>query len=170
MGSGAFLAARSETELYDAQVAPERREVEEDPDEERKELALFYQLKGLSEAEARTLSDRVAQSPEALLDAMKSEELHLGPDPGAKPVQAGLAALASTAVGAVIPVIPFFFTTGQGAIIAAAAISIAAHFAVGAAKSFFTLRSWWSSGLEMTVAGVVVGGVTYAVGLLLHVS
>jgi VIT1/CCC1 family predicted Fe2+/Mn2+ transporter/rubrerythrin len=170
MGSGAFLAARSETELYDAQVAPERREVEDDPDEERKELALFYQLKGLSEAEARTLSDRVAQSPEALLDAMKSEELHLGPDPGAKPVQAGLAALASTAVGAVIPVIPFFFTTGQGAIIAAAAISIAAHFAVGAAKSFFTLRSWWSSGLEMTVAGVIVGGVTYAVGLLFHVT
>jgi VIT1/CCC1 family predicted Fe2+/Mn2+ transporter len=49
-------------------------------------------------------------------------------------------------------------------------ISIAAHFAVGAAKSLFTLRSWWASGLEMTVAGIVVGGVTYAVGLLFHVS
>jgi VIT1/CCC1 family predicted Fe2+/Mn2+ transporter len=170
MGSGAFLAARSEAELYEAQVAPERREVEEDPDEERKELELFYQLKGLSEAEARTLADRVSQNPDALLAAMKSEELHLGPDPGARPVQAGFAALASTAVGAVIPVIPFFFTTGEGAIIAAAVISIVAHFAVGAAKSFFTLRSWWASGFEMTVAGVVVGGVTYGVGLLFHVS
>jgi VIT1/CCC1 family predicted Fe2+/Mn2+ transporter len=168
MGSGAFLAARSEAELYEAQVAPERREVEEDVDEEREELALFYQLKGLSEAEAKTLADRVAQNPDALLTAMKTEELQLGPDPGAKPVQAGVAALASTAVGAIIPVIPFFFTTGEVAIISAAVISIVAHFAVGAAKSFFTLRSWWASGLEMTVAGVVVGGVTYAVGLLFH--
>ena len=170
MGSGAYLAARSEAELYEAQVAPERREVEEEPDEERKELELFYQLKGLSEAEANTLADRVSQNPDELLAAMKSEELHLGPDPGAKPVQAGFAALASTAVGAIIPVIPFFFTTGQVAIISAAVISIIAHFAVGAAKSFFTLRSWWASGLEMTVAGIIVGGVTYAVGLLFHVN
>jgi VIT1/CCC1 family predicted Fe2+/Mn2+ transporter/rubrerythrin len=170
MGSGAFLAARSEAELYYAQIDPERREVLEDPEEERKELELFYQLKGLSESEAKLVADRVAQDPDALLAAMISEELQLGLNPGAKPIQAGLAALASTAVGAIIPVIPFFFTTGQAAIIWAAVISIAAHFAVGAAKSLFTLRSWWASGLEMTVAGIIVGGVTYAVGLLFHVS
>ena len=170
MGSGAYLATKSEAELYEAQVAPERREIEDEPEEERKELELFYQLKGLSEAEAKLLADRVAQDKEALLAAMIAEELHLGLDPGAKPVQAGLAALASTAVGAIIPVIPFFFTTGQMAIISAAVISIVAHFAVGAAKSFFTLRSWWASGLEMTVAGIIVGVITYAVGLLFHVS
>ena len=170
MGSGAFLAARSEAELYYAQIDPERREVLEDPEEERKELELFYQLKGLSETEAKLVADRVAQDPDALLAAMVTEELQLGLNPGAKPIQAGLAALTSTAVGAIIPVIPFFFATGQVAIIWAAVISIAAHFAVGAAKSLFTLRSWWSSGLEMTVAGIVVGGVTYAVGLLFHVS
>src|ERR1700682_3141728 len=168
MGSGAFLAARSEAELYYAQIDPERREVLEDPEEERKELELFYQLKGPSETDAKLVADRVAQDPDALLAAMVTEELQLGLNPGAKPIQAGLAALTSTAVGAIIPVIPFFFATGQVAIIWAAVISIAAHFAVGAAKSLFTLRSWWSSGLEMTVAGIVVGGVTYAVGLLFH--
>jgi VIT1/CCC1 family predicted Fe2+/Mn2+ transporter len=170
MGSGAFLAARSEAELYYAQIDPERREVLEDPEEEREELELFYQLKGLSEAEAKLVADRVAQDPDALLAAMVSEELQLGLNPGAKPIQAGLAALASTAVGAIVPVVPFFFTTGEVAIIWAAIISIAAHFVVGAAKSLFTLRSWWASGLEMTVAGIIVGGVTYAVGLLFHVS
>ena len=66
--------------------------------------------------------------------------------------------------------IPFFFASGTGAIIAAAVISIAAHFAVGAAKSLVTLRKWWASGLEMTVAGIVVGAVTYVVGLFFHVS
>jgi vacuolar iron transporter family protein len=170
MGSGAYLATKSEGEVYEAQIATERREIEEDPEEERTELELFYQLKGLSEAEAKLLADRVAQDQNALLDAMVAEELELGPNPGGNPVQAGLAALASTAVGAIIPVIPFFFWTGQTAIISAAVISILAHFAVGAAKTVLTLRSWWSSGLEMTVAGIVVGAVTYAVGLLFHVS
>jgi vacuolar iron transporter family protein len=170
MGSGAYLATKSEGEVYEAQIATERREIEEDPAEERTELELFYQLKGLSEAEAKLLADRVAQDEGALLGAMVAEELRLGPNPGGNPVQAGLAALASTAVGAIIPVIPFFFYTGQTAIISAGVISILAHFAVGAAKTVLTLRSWWASGLEMTVAGIVVGAVTYAVGLLLHVS
>jgi VIT1/CCC1 family predicted Fe2+/Mn2+ transporter len=76
-------------------------------------------------------------------------------------VAAGL----STGVGAIIPVIPFMFDTGTVAIVAAAIVSIVAHFLVGAAKSLVTLRTWWAAGLEMTLAGVIVGGATYAVGL-----
>jgi VIT1/CCC1 family predicted Fe2+/Mn2+ transporter len=170
MGSGAFLATRSENELYQAQIHREWEEIEDDPEEERKELELFYQLKGLSEAESKLLADRVAQNPKAMLDAMAQEELGLPPSPTGKPVQAGLAALLSTAAGAIIPVIPFFFATGEVAIVAAAVTSIVAHFAVGAAKALVTLRQWWASGLEMTVAGIIVGVVTYAVGLLFHVG
>jgi VIT1/CCC1 family predicted Fe2+/Mn2+ transporter len=66
-----------------------------------------------------------------------------------------------------LPVIPFIFTSGSVAIIIAAVISLAGHFAVGAAKSLITLRSWWSAGLEMTFAGLIVGGATYLVGLAL---
>ncbi|HEV1997376.1 MAG TPA: VIT1/CCC1 transporter family protein [Candidatus Dormibacteraeota bacterium] len=170
MGSGAYLATKSENELYEAQVDRERREIEDSPEEELEELALFYQLKGLSEAEAKLLADRMAQNPKAMLDAMAQEELGLSTESRGNPVQAGLAGLVSTAVGAIIPVIPFFFLNGRPAIILAAVISIVAHFAVGAAKALVTLRSWWASGLEMTVAGIVVGAVTYAVGLLFHVS
>ena len=71
----------------------------------------------------------------------------------------------STGAGAIIPVIPFIFYTGTVAIVAAAVVSLVAHFLVGAAKSLVTLRSWWSAGLEMTLAGVIVGGATYIVGL-----
>jgi len=170
MGVGAYLADKSEGEVYEAQISRERDEIEEDPEEERRELELFYQLKGLSEAEAKLLADRVAQDPKAMLDAMAQEELELGPNPGGHPFQAGFAALVATAVGAIIPVIPFFFTKGMPAIIAAAVVSIVAHFAVGAAKAFVTLRKWWASGLEMTIAGIIVGVVTYAVGLFFHVS
>ncbi|MFN2466350.1 MAG: VIT1/CCC1 transporter family protein [Candidatus Dormibacteria bacterium] len=168
MGSGAYLATKSENELYEAQVSRERQEIEDSPEEELEELVLFYQLKGLSEAEAKLLADRMSQNPQAMLDAMAQEELGLSIEAKGKPLQSGLAALVSTGIGAIIPVIPFFFARGPGAIIAAAVISIVAHFAVGAAKALVTLRSWWASGLEMTVAGVVVGAVTYAVGLLFH--
>ena len=170
MGSGAYLATKSETELYEAQIDRERREIKDSPEEELEELALFYQLKGLSEAEARLLADRMAQNPTAMLDAMAQEELGLSTESRGNPVQAGLAGLVSTAVGAIIPVVPFFFLSGRPAIILAGVISIVAHFAVGAAKALVTLRKWWASGLEMTVAGIIVGAVTFAVGLLLHVS
>jgi VIT1/CCC1 family predicted Fe2+/Mn2+ transporter len=82
-------------------------------------------------------------------------------------VQAAAAAGISTGLGAIVPVIPFIFTTGTVAIVIAAVISLVAHFLVGAAKSLVTLRSWWSAGLEMTLAGVIVGGATYIVGLAL---
>ena len=69
-----------------------------------------------------------------------------------------------------IPVIPFFFLRGTTAVLVAAIVSLIAHFLVGAAKSLFTLRKWWSAGFEMTLAGVIVGGATYALGLILKVS
>jgi predicted membrane protein (TIGR00267 family) len=83
-------------------------------------------------------------------------------------VQSALAAGFSTFVGAMIPVLPFFWLRGTTAVVTAAIISLIAHFLVGAAKSLFTLRSWWAAGLEMTAAGVIVGGITYALGLFLH--
>jgi VIT1/CCC1 family predicted Fe2+/Mn2+ transporter len=68
-------------------------------------------------------------------------------------------------VGAFVPIIPFFFTSGMPAVVIAAVVSLAAHFAVGAAKSLITIRSWWSSGVEMTFVGALEGAVTYAIGL-----
>jgi VIT1/CCC1 family predicted Fe2+/Mn2+ transporter len=164
MATGAFLAERSEAEVMEANVESERREIAEHPEEEKEELSLFYQLKGIDAATADQLAERLAQDPEAMLKTLSLEEFGASEHPG-NPAQASLAAGLSTGVGAIVPVIPFMFTTGTVAILAAAAISLVAHFLVGAAKSLVTLRSWWSAGLEMTLAGVVVGGATYVVGL-----
>jgi VIT1/CCC1 family predicted Fe2+/Mn2+ transporter len=68
-------------------------------------------------------------------------------------------------VGAFIPIIPFFFMTGLPAVIVAFVVSIVAHFAVGAIKSLITIRSWWASGFEMTLVGVIEAVVTYGLGL-----
>ncbi len=166
MATGAFLAARSEAEVGAANVERERREVMENPDEEKEELSLFYQLKGIDVETANELAARIARDPEAMLKAQVAEELG-GAEGGADPVQSALAAGISTFVGAMVPVIPFFFLTGTAGVVVAFVVSLLAHFLVGAAKSLFTLRKWWSAGLEMTMAGVIVGGVTYGLGLLI---
>jgi len=164
MGVGAWLAARSTTEMAAANLAQEQRELVEHPEEEKEELSLFYQLKGLSSEEADSLVEKLARDPEVMLRTLAIEEFG-SVDPEGNPWTSALAGMVSTGIGAMIPVLPFFFVHGITAVIWAAAISLVAHFAVGAAKSLFTLRTWWAAGLEMTAAGAIVGGATYALGL-----
>ncbi|MGH9518016.1 MAG: VIT1/CCC1 transporter family protein, partial [Terriglobales bacterium] len=102
-----------------------------------------------------------------MLRILVGERLGTSEEALSKPLVSASSGALSTAVGAMIPIVPFFFLSGVPAIIAAAIVSLAAHFAVGAAKSLITVRSWWSSGLEMTIVGAVEGAVTYGIGILL---
>lgn len=165
MGSGAYLAAKSEREFYEAELHRERAEIDEAPAEEREEMSLFYQLKGVPEDEANVMAERLAEDPGQFLRSMAAEELKLSEEALSNPIVSAVSGSLSTAVGAFIPIIPFFFMSGFRAVIAAAIISLAAHFAVGAAKSLVTVRSWWSSGLEMTIVGAVEGVITYGIGV-----
>jgi len=167
MATGAFLAERSEAEVAHANLERERHEIAAHPEEEKEELSLFYQLKGVDEQTADLLAEQLSKNPDAMLKALAVEEFGITGEGGGDPVQAAIAAGISTGLGAIIPVIPFMITTGTPAIIAAAVVSLVAHFLVGAAKSLVTLRSWWAAGLEMTLAGVIVGGALYIVGLVL---
>jgi vacuolar iron transporter family protein len=164
MGSGAYLAVKSEREVHEAEIARERQEAEENPEEEIEEMALFYQLQGFSETEAQRMAEKIAQDPEQLVRAMAQSELGLSEEHFRSPWTSAVSAALSTAVGAFIPIIPFFFLRGVSAVIAAAIVSLIAHFAVGAAKSLITTRSWWSSGMEMTVVGAIEAAVTYGLG------
>jgi VIT1/CCC1 family predicted Fe2+/Mn2+ transporter/rubrerythrin len=166
MGSGAYLATKSEREVYEAEIDRERGEIEEDPEEEREELSLMYQLKGFSEEEAHLLASRLAEQPEQFLRTMAHEELGLSEESFPNPWVSALSAMISTGLGAFIPIIPFFFLSGIPAILAAAGISLVAHFAVGAAKTLVTGRSWISSGTEMTVVGAIEAVITYALGVV----
>jgi len=167
MATGAFLAERSEAELAQANLERERTEILTHPEEEQEELSLFYQLKGVDKATADAMAAQLASQPDAMLMALATEEFG-GVGGGAEDAQqAAIAAGISTGLGAMIPVIPFIFTHGALGIVISAAVSLIAHFLVGAAKSLVTLRTWWAAGFEMTLAGVLVGGVTFAVGLAL---
>ena len=167
MGSGAYLATKSEREVYSAEIERERLEIEQNPAEEREEMELFYQLKGFSPAEAKKMTAKLAEQPEHFLKTLTHEELGLSERSFPNPWRAAFSATASTAAGAFIPVIPFFFMHGTPALIASFIISTAAHFAVGAAKVIVTGRSWFKSGMEMTFVGLGEAIITYGIGLLI---
>ena len=166
MGSGAYLAMKSEREIYEAEMEREQREIEENPEEEREELELFYQLKGFTAEEAKTMATRLAEKPDQLLKTMAHEELGLSEQTFSNEWRAAVSATLSTAIGAAVPVIPFLFSSGMTALLISLIVSTVAHFAVGASKVLVTGRSWLKSGTEMTLVGLGEAAITYAIGLL----
>ena len=165
MGAGAYLASKSQREVYESEVAREQAEIDEDPHEEILELELFYQLKGFSAAESRSMAERLQKEPQQFLRTLVHEELGLNAETFPNPWRSMLSASVSTAIGGFIPIIPFFFTVGMPAVVASFVISTLAHFAVGASKALVTTRSWWASGAEMTVVGVIEAAITYGLGV-----
>src|SRR5437868_11350480 len=165
MGAGAYLSSKSQREVYESEVAREKAEIEEDPHEEMLELELFYQLKGFSAEESRAMAERLQKEPKQFLRTLVQEELGLSEEHFPNPWRSTLSATVSTAIGGFIPIIPFFFTIGMPAVIASFVISTIAHFAVGASKSLVTTRSWWASGFEMTMVGVIEAAITYGLGV-----
>jgi vacuolar iron transporter family protein len=165
MGAGAYLAAKSQREVYESEVTREQKEIEEDPHEELMELELFYQLKGFSPEEARGMAERLQKDPKQFLRTLVHEELGLDATTFPNPWRSMTSAGVSTAIGGFIPIIPFFFTVGMPAVIASFIISTLAHFVVGASKSLVTTRSWWASGTEMTLVGILEAAITYGLGV-----
>jgi vacuolar iron transporter family protein len=165
MGAGAYLSSKSQREVYESEIARERAEIEEDPHEELLELELFYQLKGFSAEESRSMAEQIQKQPKQFLRTLVQEELGLSEETFPSPWRSTLSASLSTAIGGFIPIIPFFFTVGMPAVIASFIISTVAHFVVGASKALVTARPWWATGLEMTVVGIIEAAITYGLGV-----
>ena len=163
MGSSGYLAAKSEQEVYAHEIAMERDEIALMPEVERDELALIYEAKGMDKAAAERLASQVMADPERMLAEQVKEELGIG-DPHMSPMREGVVTGSATAVGALIPVFPFLVWEGTTAIAVSFGLSMLSHWLVGAARSVFTGRSVFRSGLDMFVVGLGVAIVGYFVG------
>ncbi len=170
MGAGEFVSVSAQRELFERQIALEREELAINPEEEREELALIYQAKGVPPAEAEALAGRVMASPQAALDTMAREELGLNPEDLGSPWRVALSSFTMFALGALLPVLPYLFTGGTLALVLSAVLSGLGLFAVGAAITLFTGRSPLLSGLRMLLIGGAAATVTYLVGKLIGVS
>ena len=165
MALGEWLSVQSARELYEHQIGIEREELLAAPEEEAEELALIYQAKGLDPERARELGQRLVQDQQAALDTLAREEL--GIDPAELGGSAWVAAVTSFllfAVGAIIPVLPYFFVAGTTAVVASIVLSVIGLFVIGAAITVITGRSALRSGLRQVLFGVAAAAITFGVG------
>ena len=163
MGSSGYLAAKSEQEVYANEIAMERDEIALMPDVERDELALIYEAKGMDADAAHHLATQVMADPQRMLKEQVQEELKIG-ERSMSPLREGWITGLATAVGALIPVFPFFVMRGTPAMLLSFALAMLSHFLVGAARSVFTGRGLFRSGIDMFVVGLGVAVAGYFAG------
>jgi VIT1/CCC1 family predicted Fe2+/Mn2+ transporter len=171
MAMGEWLSVTSSRELNQRQIDVEADELARMPEEEKEEMVLIYQAKGLGEAQARDLADRLMANKETALDTLVREELGIDPtELGGSPWTAAASSFGLFAVGAIFPVAPFFWLSGMPALLASLAAGGVALILIGAGTSLFTGRGLVMSALRQLLIGFAAAGVTYGVGHLVGVS
>lgn len=170
MGAGEYVSVTSQRELFERQIELEREELESDPEEERRELALIYRAKGIGEREAEELSARIIADKSVALETLAREELGLNPEGLGSPWGAAIASFLAFAAGAILPVLPWFFGSSGWHFAASVILGGAAMFGVGAAVSLFTGRNALYAGARQLGIGLVAAAITYAIGRAIGVS
>jgi VIT1/CCC1 family predicted Fe2+/Mn2+ transporter len=171
MALGEWVSVTSARELAEREIRIERREVEENPGEEREELQLIYEAKGLKQSEAESLSSAVMKDARTALDTLSREELGIDPDElGGSPWTAAVTSFLLFAVGAAVPVAPFMFGAGAHAVLWSLGAGGVALFVIGAAISVFTGRGFLRSGARQLLLGFAAAGITFAIGRLIGVA
>ncbi|HXA29727.1 MAG TPA: VIT1/CCC1 transporter family protein [Candidatus Angelobacter sp.] len=167
MAAGAYLSNKSQAEVVAEEVRREAEEIDYAPEEERDELRRIYRLKGFSEEEVEILVRRITADRQRWLETLVTEELGLSIKGGPPPLLDAMFAGGGFAIGALVPLLPYLFASGTGALVAAAVLSVVGLFLMGASKTLVTSRSVVRSGMEMVVVGVAAAAVTNAVGRLI---
>ena len=168
MSAGEYVSVRSQREMYEYQIALERAEIAEYPEEEAEELALIYEARGMELTQAREVSQALLTQPEHALDVLAREELGLSPGMLGSPWGAASASFLAFALGAAVPLLPFLVGLARPMdLVAEVALTILTLFAVGLAISLFTGREAFRGGMRMVLIGGGAGLVSFLVGRLL---
>ena len=166
MATGAYLGSKAEQDVQSAEIAKEAKELEEHPAEELAELVILYQREGLSFKEAKGVADHIAADKDLWLRTLIEKELGLSPDITSNPVKDALTMGASFIAGAMIPVVPYFFSDNKLAITASVSAALVGLFVLGIGKGRIVRKSPLLQGLEILIIGAVAAGVGFALGQL----
>lgn len=171
MALGEWLSVQSSRELYQHQIDIEKAEIANAPEEEAEELALIYQAKGLSEAQAKELAEKIMSDPNTTVDTLAREELGINPEElGGSAWEAAITSFVLFAIGAIIPVAPFIFWSGMTAVVLSLSFSAVGLFVIGALITLMTGKNVLQSGFRQVVFGLAAAGLTYGIGKLIGVS
>lgn len=171
MALGEWLSVQSARELYNNQIKVEAQELEDSPEEEKEELKLIYQAKGLDADAAEKMVEHIFRDKDAALDTLVREELSIDPDElGGSAWEAAITSFFLFCLGALFPVVPYFFFGGWQGVAASAAISTIGLFALGTLSSLMTGVNWLWSGFRQILFGLAAATVTYGIGALIGTS
>jgi vacuolar iron transporter family protein len=163
MAAGEYVSVSSQNELVQAEVNKERLELENNPVFEQAELATMLRARGVSAATARQAAAEISAHPDKALEIHAMEELGVNPDELPSPFVAAGASLASFALGAVIPLLPYLF--GADLMWVALGLSALAAIVGGGMVSRLTERPFWRGAVRQLALGTVAAGFTYLIGL-----
>lgn len=171
MALGEWISVKSSQELYENQMQLEKEEIETNPEGEERELALIYMAKGIPEEQAHKMASEIMLNTAHAHEVLVKEELGINPEElKGSAMEAAVYSFILFAIGAVIPVLPFFFTKGMTAIVISVACSAAGLFLIGSAITLFTGKSVWYSGFRQVIFGLIAATITFGIGKLIGVS
>jgi VIT1/CCC1 family predicted Fe2+/Mn2+ transporter len=171
MALGEWISVKSSQELHENQMQLEMDELETNPEGEQKELALIYIAKGIPEDQANKMAAEIMQDKNHAHEVLVKEELGINTEElKGSAMEAAVYSFILFAIGAVIPVIPFMFTSGIAAIVISVISSAAGLFLIGSAITLFTGKSIWFSGFRQVIFGLIAAAITFGIGKLIGVS
>ena len=170
MAAGELVSVRAQQQMVEREVQVERQELADDPEGEQRELADMYRARGLSAQDASAVARILSANPGIALDTHARLELGVDPQAPGSAWQAAIMSFLSFSVGAILPLFPWLFSAGSGAVIASVIIGAIAALALGAAIGFMSGRNVLSTALRQLAVAAIAAAVTYGVGSLLGVS
>ncbi|HEY5698688.1 MAG TPA: VIT1/CCC1 transporter family protein [Acidimicrobiales bacterium] len=170
MAAGEYGSMKAQQELLERELAVERRELERNPHVETVELTQLYQSRGVDPDLARQLAQEVMVDPETALRAHAREELGIDPDALGSPVRAAVSSFVSFSLGALLPLLPWFVTSGTTAIVASVVLAVVGAAGLGVALARFTQGSPFRLAVRYVAIAVLAGAVTYGIGSAVGVS
>ena len=163
MAAGEYVSVSSQNELIAAEVDKERHELKHNAVAEQAELAGMLRKRGVSAATAQLAAAEISQHPDKALTVHAMEELGVNPTELPSPVVAAGASLASFAVGAVIPLLPYLL--GFDALGVALGLAALAAIVGGGLVARMTNRPFWRGAARQLILGAFAAGITYLIGL-----
>jgi VIT1/CCC1 family predicted Fe2+/Mn2+ transporter len=170
MGVGEYISVQSQRELLDYQIAFQRKQLREAPDQERAILGRIYSERGFSDEEASRFVDAVFDEPDHAVRLLIFEEVGLDVRSIGSPLAAAVGSFVAFTTGAFIPVLPHLLTSGSTAFVAGLIASLAALALLGIGIAVLTRRPIWYGALRQVVLGGLAAAVTFGVGRLVGVA
>jgi VIT1/CCC1 family predicted Fe2+/Mn2+ transporter len=170
MAAGELVSVRAQKELALRELQIERRELAEEPEAELRELAAMYRARGLPQDDAMTVARILSSNASVALDTHARLELGIDPEEAGSPVRASIFSFVAFTLGAILPLFPWFFTSGTLGVVLSICIGGVAALLLGALIGSMAGRSVVRAAVRQLLVAAVASGVTFGVGHALGVS